>query len=769
MAQTTLKYRWIVIFIFLLATVGGYLGLKKVIIEYSNESMFLPDDPLIVMTDDFKEIFGNDQYVGVLVESDSLFSKQNLELLRRLSNELQDSVPYADKVTSLTDVEFTVGTDYGMEIVHIVPDVIPSSSDSLKAIKARAFSKKNFAEKLVSNDGKYSWIMLKLWPFHKDWQARGEEMPELQVGTMVQKIIDCKEYQPLHPRATGMPYFNYNEKKFFDAESGRVVGIALVIAFLFLGLSTRSFRGVFIPILATISSVIIVFGLAGFLRFKIAGLVLTVPILLSLAISIGYSIHVFTFYKKYMRATGKRKDSLIHAMEETGWPLLFTALTTFSALLSFLILPVPTIRFIGLITAGSVLVILLTILFLMPALLSFGKDRLPISSGKEESSNHWLSHWLEMAGNKILAYPKTILISAAVISAILIYGMTKVQASFDIEKTIGQNVPYVKNILDIADTELGSLYSYDLMIELPKEGDAKLPQNLKKLEELSEYIQSFKLTKRTTSILDIVKDMNQVLNEDNPDYYTIPSNKEQLAQMLLLYENAGGSEAEYWMDYEYKRLRIMTEVDSYSSGELRHENNLLHKKAEELFPGAKLSVVGTVPKYAKVNEYVVKGQINSFFIALGIITLLLMIVFGSVKTGLVGLIPNIVPAITVGGIMGWFGIPLDMMTVTIIPMILGLAVDDTIHFFNHGRLEFERLGVYKPSIIKTFGNVGVALVLTTLILSANFLTYTTSTANIYIHMGVLATAGMLSALAADLLITPILFKQLKIFGNENPK
>jgi predicted RND superfamily exporter protein len=99
-------------------------------------------------------------------------------------------------------------------------------------------------------------------------------------------------------------------------------------------------------------------------------------------------------------------------------------------------------------------------------------------------------------------------------------------------------------------------------------------------------------------------------------------------------------------------------------------------------------------------------------------------------------------------------------------MILGLAVDDTIHFFNHGRLKFEGTGNYRKSIIKTFGTVGVALVLTTLILSANFLTYTTSVANMFLHLGVLATAGMVSALLADFFITPVLFRQFKIFGKE---
>ncbi|MCK4407015.1 MAG: hypothetical protein KAV44_05015, partial [Bacteroidales bacterium] len=144
-ASSIIKYRWLVIAVFLVAVVTGFFGLKKMVVEYSNESYFLPDDPMIVMTDEFKEIFGNDYYVGVLVESDSLFTKENLELLRELSNELLDSVSFADKLTSLTDVEFTIGTEYGMEIIQIVPDEIPADKTALEKIRKKAFSKKNFA------------------------------------------------------------------------------------------------------------------------------------------------------------------------------------------------------------------------------------------------------------------------------------------------------------------------------------------------------------------------------------------------------------------------------------------------------------------------------------------------------------------------------------------------------------------------------------------------------------------------------------------------
>ena len=156
----------------------------------------------------------------------------------------------------------------------------------------------------------------------------------------------------------------------------------------------------------------------------------------------------------------------------------------------------------------------------------------------------------------------------------------------------------------------------------------------------------------------------------------------------------------------------------------------------------------------------------SFVIALIIIGVLMMLVFGSVRIGLIGLIPNIIHSIVVGGLMGLLDYPLDMMTATIMPMILGLAVDDTIHFRNHGHLEFSRQRNYRGAVLKTFRIVGTPIILTSIIISVNFAIYMTSQALSFRNMGFLSVAGMVSALLADLCITPILFSKFSIFGKE---
>jgi hypothetical protein len=767
-ATGIIKQRWLIIALFIAVVAISFNGLRSLTLESSWESFFLEDDPVLVKSEEFKEIFGNDNFIAVLTECDNSFSKESLELIRELSNELLDSISYAEKITSLTDIEFMTGTEYGMQIEQIVPDIIPSDKQSLEKIRDKAYSKPKVAERLISKDGKLTWIVLKLrtFPEKEVWEKESNSItPEMLTGVEVETIISKEKYKEISPRATGMPYLTYKKQSYFGKESGKVMGLALLLAIIVLIFATKSVRGVIVPLVTSISSIAIVYGFAGYIGYKIDSGMFTMPILLSLAIAIAYNIHIFTFFKRNFFTHGKRKKAIIEAVSEMGWPILFSAFTTMGALLTFLIIPMRPLRFVGFATASCVLLTFAIVLLLMPVLLSFGKDREPHPAFKEKGGR-WLDLKLGKLGDFVLAYPKSIIISSAVIIGILIVGITKVESAFDIEKTMGRNIPYVDNLLNISESELGSLYSYDLLIEFNDDGAAKKPQNLKKLEEVGVYAEAFPLTKRTTSVLNIIKDLNQTLNENNEAFYCVPAKENQVAQMLLLYENSGGTESEYWMDYDYRRLRLMVELSTYNSGEAERELADIQKMASDLYPNAQVTVVGNLPQFTSMMQYVVKGQVQSFGFALIVIMFLLMIVFGSIRTGLVGLIPNIAPAIAVGGIMGWLSIPLDMMTATIIPMILGLAVDDTIHFINHGQLEFNRSKSYNKSIMKTFKTVGVALVLSTIVISANFLVYTTSTANQFINLGVLAVIGMSAALIADLFITPILFKWFKIFGKD---
>jgi len=765
------RLRWFILAGFILILALGVTGISKVKTDAGWDKWLLDDAELKLAEDEFKEIFGNNDYVGVMVEGKNLFTPETLGLIRELGQELEKNVPFADDILSITDCEFSLGNEDGLEIINPVPDPIPVDREALGRIRAKILSKDLLRGKLLSPDGTQSWIILRLTPFPQGWRDDNNQAADMVVGSAAAGIIRQDKYARLHPKSSGMPIIAHDKTAFFKKEVGRTMLLSLMASLGVLILALRSIRGVAMTIMTAAGSVILTFGIQGWMGQAIDVGMIMVPLYLGIAVSIGYSIHIFTFFNREFTRTGRRKEAVQYAVRETGWPILFTALTTVGALYSFHFVDVKPVRWIGSATSLLVTVVFFTVMVMVPACLSFGKNRAPeVLKPNPEKNRRRLNRALDslMAGlaRLVLARPKTVLALFTIIILACAAGLPRFEVNFDLRKTMGTKVPYVYRLDQISQSQVGSLYSYNLVVEFPNGEPAREPETLKKLDALETFAKNFELTKQTHSIIGIIKDMHQVLNNGDPTFHTIPATRQMVAQVMLLYENAGGREAEKWIDYEYRRLRIMVDLKDYNNQVARQELEALAKKGRELFPDAKVTLAGSIAQFTVMQDIVVRGQLTSFLIAMAVITILMVLVFGSLKTGLIAMIPNITPALAVGGIMGWAGIPLDMMTITIMPMLLGLAVDDTIHFITHAKLSFERSRNYGRSVRHTFTAIGIPLLFTSLILTANFSVYLTSPARVYIFLGFLTCTGIMTALATDYFITPVLLRSFRAFGPE---
>lgn len=766
-AEWILRHRLLVTGLFALLVAFSFVGTKRIVMKTSFDDYFVSDDPMLLKTDEFKSIFGNDYYVAVLVKNKDVFSKRSLTLIRELSNELKDSLSYADKVTSLTDLEFAVGTEEGMTIEQIVPEQIPSDAASLKEIRRKAYSKPYLSKKLVSKDGTMTWIMVKLRPFPADsvWKKTSDIAPDMVTGKEAGRIITKAKYAELSPNAAGMPYMSYEKFVYLKGEMGRLFAIAFLVSIVVMLIVTRSLRGVVAPLITSICALIIGFGIIGWTGLYIDMSTAMIAVILTFACSIAYNIHLYNFFKTRFVETGRRKASITDAVGETGWGILLSGLTTIAAMMTFLSMSIVPMKAIGLNTSLCLLSVLLTCLVVTPVLLSLGRDRKP-HANMSHSFEGYVGDHFERFGGFVMRNHRRIVVVSLVLTLFCGIGLFFIEPAFDVEKTMGRKVEYVKKFLDLCDTELGSMYSYDLMITLPHADDAKKPENLKRLDKLATITEGYLLTKRHNSVTDIIKDMNCTLNGGKQQFYCIPDDADMVAQLLLLYENAGGTESEYWMDYDYRRLRLQVEIKNYNSNEAEKEMDALQAEARRLFPQAHISMVGNIPQFTVMQQYVERGQMWSMLLSVLVIGVILVLVFSSWKVGLVGMIPNLAPAVIVGGMMGWLDYPLDMMTASLIPMILGIAVDDTIHFINHSHVAYDRCGDYGNAIRSTFRTEGLAIVMSTVVVSATFAGFMSSNATQMVNWGILAVAGMVSALLADLFLTPILFKYLRVFGKE---
>ncbi|PIE84731.1 MAG: hypothetical protein CSA07_01330 [Bacteroidia bacterium] len=762
-ARAVMRYRWLAILLFVgVLAVSAYLA-RQVKADADFTNYFVEDDPMIVRTEEFNDIFGNDIFAGVLVRCDDVYRPENLRLIRELSQELEDSLMYAERVLSLTHMDFMRNEEGVVVIGPLVPDEIadrPAFGDSIRRVYASRPQLRNW---LVSDDGREAWIFVKLSPFPA-YGPDGKAFHDI-IGGKQEEIIKQAKYASLHPLGTGLPYVGYKKNLFFAQEAPRVFLLSVVLALLVLALVTRSLRGMLLPILCSIGGIFFLFGVVVLVDYHPDPNLMVVPIVMAFAIPLAYNIHVYSLFRQRFYATGRRRESVVETMEEVAWPVLISALTTIAALLTFIFTPVDPLRFIGFGTAIAIGFAFVSLALLFPSLMSFGRDREPRALYRE--GNAWWDRRLTALARWVLAHPKPILLVSLPLLAIMLYGATLVRISFDPKTTIGERVEYVRDILAISDSQIGSLYTYNLLVDLGEPGRAKEPENLRRLDRLTERIEKeLALTMRTNSIVRIVKDLNSTLNDGTQATYAIPQTEEELAQLLLLYENAGGTEAEYWMDYDYRRLRLMVEISDFDSQVCEDELARVQTFAQEIFPDADVQVVGMLPQFITMMQYVARGQISTFLLSLGIIALILMAVFGSVKVGLVGMIPNLAPAICVAGIMGYTGMPLDMITATIIPVILGISVDDTVQILNLARRQFLQHGSYAQAMNVSFRIAGRAVIFSTLIISANFGTFAISLSNNLLYLGILSVTGLVVALLADLFITPLILRKFKLFGPE---
>ena len=780
------RFRWTILVILFLLTAICCTGLANFSLARGEEGWFGDSDEITLNKKKYEQIFGNLNGVGILLVKQSegdVFSKEILDVIDKIGNRMRDEIPFAKRLTSIVDVDIPVGNAEGFEIVK--PDQNGIPSDSVELAKARTIvmrgSEKNNAliNALVSDDGRETWISLSLHPFE------GKELEEkfdgdvdnvnLAIGYKLMEIMESEEFQSKDYKlyGGGIPYDNACEDRYEIPEYGVRVLISIAVMLFFLAISLRNIFGIIVPAIATISAIATVFGAMTYFGAKADSTLVTLPVVLGMALAVGYSVHYINMFKLFFRRTGKRMESVIKSVEECGWPVFFTVLTTMASFVSFLFVDMKPLIWMGKTSALIVLAIYIYVTILIPILLSFGKDGSPDTSPKNGATrlDHFFSAWSQYVYKR----KWSIIAVSALILAAFIPGMFKMTARLDYLSISGDKMPYIREIRQMLSTKLGNQYSYTVMISYDEEGAFKNPEKMKSLIQLEDYIGTLSLTKwsgekpRVTSTTSILKEMNRALNEGKDSFFVVPEDEYVLAQLMELSSIEMHEDFSETMDDEFRITTISVDMTKFDTEEALDNVAALKKKLAELFPGAKYTLMGDMIQYSEMSNRIVFGGIKSFGFSLVIIAIMLIFAFSSIKLGLIGMIPNIAPAILVGGVMGYFDFALDFSSVTVMPLILGIAVDDTIHLTTHLKMRIEQCESSVKSMDATFREIGSSMFLTTVILCAMFGVYLFSPLHFLVVLGVLIIIGLSSALLADYTITPALLHLVNPFGKEKEK
>ncbi|MCR5761707.1 MAG: MMPL family transporter [Sphaerochaetaceae bacterium] len=770
-ARFQLKHRKAFLIFLIVFTVLGCIGLPRLKLTNGEEDWFDNWEQVQMNQDHFESIFGSTDTLLAFIKADDVFDPEVLDAIDRLGDEIVANVPYVEGVSSLMSLSIPIGTEEGFEVINPFEDGVPEDPEEIEKVRDFILSRESLVNVLVSDDCTETWVIFDLEQYS---ESLTEAMNKIAPPAMEIFNSDSFKSDKYRILPAGLSYTEYEEEASTYEQVVSRIAIGFIVMIFFLAFFTRSVKGVVVPAVATVFALCTTLGFSALMGIEGNMIMLMVTVLLSMALSVGYAIHFINAFKMHFRRTGERKESVVLGVKDCGWALLFTVITTMAGMLSFLAGGIKSMRWVGGITAAAVFCIYLYTMVLLPILSSYGKNTKP--DGKYVSSQGSTAADLRMerAGKKVLKHSTLVMIAGFAIMLAMIPGVLGIKVNMDYSDMMGERTPYIKRLMEITRSKLGSQYSYDVLIEYDEEDAIKDPEVLNKMEELAARIGTLSMTKvsggkpRVSSVTTIIKEMNRTLNEDNLEYYAIPDDQDLVSQILFLYEISGGDNVYQYVSEDFSAAYLHVELNGYDAEECVQNLDQVEAWVDELFPDAETAgVVGEVMQYAIMNGKLVRGSLRSIGTSFIVIFILLVIAFGSLKTGAIAMIPNIAPILLIGGIMGYGGISLDMVTALIMPMIMGIAVDDTIHFTNHIKYHFELCRNYRTSILNSYREIGKTMTMTTIILCAMFTIFIFSTINALCRIGYLSVIGLAGALIADYTLTPVLILITKPFGKED--
>lgn len=603
-----------------------------------------------------------------------------------------------------------------------------------------------------------------------------------------------------------------------------VLGTLMVLIFsLLLWVLFRSASALVWPMVTIALSVAWCWGITVWMGITVSTMI-GLTVLLIFAVGIADCVHVMSAYFSFRRDGQEHYAALSHAYEKVSLAILLTTLTTSAGVSVLATSNLEPIKVFAIMSALGVILAFFFTIVLLPVLLDLWH---PAAVGSEEKPSladrigaKWnalrhkrklfiglsiallvflslglmvgafinfvigLTYWIINSQEKILArVPSIVQRSPYLILAIFgsgfvvcAYGATKILIDTNIAEMFKADHPLTIAV-EVVDQNMSGAQNMEIMIDTGTSDGMLDAQLLDAVDRLQTRIEERypDIIGRTNSLANIVKDTNQKMNEDNPEFYRIPESDQAISQLLFMFNSANPEDRRNIVSDDYSRSHISVTARNLGSYEYKELFEAISIDVEETFsrvesnfPNLDVNLTGSMATLMVMADEVANSQFNSFALALLIVSLIMIVSLGSFRGGIMGMVPNAIPAFLAFGLMGLFGIPLDTDTLLIAPIILGIAVDDTIHFMTHYRVELSKTGSIAAALESAIKEVGQAVMFTTMVIGLGFAVLSFSDYLGMAKVGFFGSLAIFVALLCDLFLIPamiIVFKPK--FGVKN--
>ena len=746
------RYLWTTAVMFLVIAVLAAGAQQLITVNVSIRNHFNENDPYLVELERFEETYAVSDSVLVIVAppNDTVFTREAFVAIDQLTEALWRA-PNSVRVDSITNYLHTEGTADGLIVAQLVDDAALLDEARIDRIREIALTSQETAGRFVSRDGRLAGLIVSL------------EIPELDRAQTRIEVVDAL-YGIVNEQRAANPdidYHIYGElllnravRDALNEDMSTLAPIAfamMTLAAILLLRSVWSVLGVFAILIAVVASS---FGLAGWfgLRFYAES---GAALFILMAIATAHSVHLIQGMTDAMLRGMERTAAITYSLQTNVRPIFLTSITTMIGFLSLNFSEMPPFRVMGNIVAFGAVCAFVYSVTLLPALLVL----MPIRVSAKQKNG---AQFARLLGHFVISNRTVLLWAFVILSLVGLIGISRIDLDDNNNAKLLDQSYELRRSRDFISQNFSGLDTFEYSLSSGRDGGITEIAYLNQVDSFAQWLREQPEVSHVTSIADIMKRINQNLHSDAIGSYALPTNSDLAAQYLLLYELSlpVGRDLNNLIDFERSATRMTVVI-----GELSVQRQIelderasawLRENAPEMGTGATgVTIVGA---YSVMRNIV--NMLLGTFIAMSIVSLLLIFAFKSLRFGFLSLIPNFFPAIIAMGIWGYAVGTVTIAASIVTAIAFAIVVDDTIHILS--KYLKSRAEGRSPSeaIVPTFKLVGRPLLSTTLIFALAFFVFGASALSTNETLGVLVGMTVTIALVADFLLFPPLLLAL---------
>jgi predicted RND superfamily exporter protein len=752
---------WITLILSLIAIAIVGSGARFITVESDYEIFFDGVNPRLASHYEIEDLFGRNDFLQLAIKpkSGDVFNVEVMAAVEDITARFW-TLPHSRRVDSITNYPYTYveGDDLNTTPMFEWADELSEEQWQIR----KEFALNNVATRrlVVAEDGKMTGVNATIM------LPEGDTAAPISLGTEFEEMVEVLRAD--YPQLDFYPYGSILINKAFfthaTAEFAQLLAIGVALLLITSGIILRSpLAAISIGTLMS-ASVVAGMGSTGWLGLPLTAPSSSSPVIV-MALSVASTIHLMSGFLKRLNAGADRASAIRSAMSENLKPIFFTAVTTAIGFLCLNISDVPPYRLLGNTTALGVGIAFILTFTLLPALLRvlpFQRRQQSPDPSTKASGDGW-----RRFGQCVAAHPGKTLLLSLVVMAIIILPIQfnviddRLLTYFDKEVPIRSNTDYVME-------NFSWFYGAFMPVSTEEGSSVTSPDYLKALDGFLTWSREQPEVKAAGGFSDVIKQLNQNMNADDPAFYTIPDNQELIAQYLLLYELSlpFGKDLSTQIDSARTSSLVRVGFNDLSSVEMRGFEHRAEEYMQEHFPPAMRSkLTGPPMLFAHIWNDATMSNLMGMGLAMLVICSLIGVMLGSAKIGVISLLPNIMPALMAFGVWGLLNGQIDIGSSIVAVIAFGIIVDDTIHFlhrYRHFRLNGDS---YEEAIASTFAAVGGALFTTTAVLALGFGVLAFSNFTLNSSMGMLTGITIVLALIVDFIFLPAF---LGVVDRRNP-